>query len=170
MQNVLGTMQQFEQQVGRLDERARNQLQVRLELQADCYAGVWAFFAQKRNRLEPGDLEEGMRAAAAVGDDMIMKRTQGRVVPDAFTHGSAEQRVRWFRKGLASGNPQSCDTFSGAALTARPGGRSAPRHAAAASCAASTPARRARLPPDRVRHEGASWLRCRSCSRRISGS
>ncbi|HEX4884290.1 MAG TPA: neutral zinc metallopeptidase, partial [Casimicrobiaceae bacterium] len=112
VQNLLGTMQQFDSQMGRLDPRARNQMQVRLELQADCYAGVWGYFAQKRNRLEPGDLEEGMRAAAAVGDDMIMKRTQGYVVPDAFTHGSAEQRVRWFRKGLSSGDPRQCDTFS----------------------------------------------------------
>jgi predicted metalloprotease len=112
VQNALGTMRQFDQQAGRLDARSRNQLQVRLELQADCYAGVWGHFAQKRNRLEPGDLEEGMRAAAAVGDDMMMKRSQGYVVPDAFTHGSSEQRVRWFRKGLATGDPRQCDTFS----------------------------------------------------------
>lgn len=112
VQNALGTMQQFDRQAARLDERSRNQMQIRLELQADCYAGVWGYFAQKRNLLEPGDLEEGLRAAAAVGDDMIMKRTQGYVVPDAFTHGSAEQRVRWFRKGLTSGDPRQCDTFS----------------------------------------------------------
>lgn len=112
VQNVLGTMQQFDQQVRRLDERSRNLMQVRLELQADCYAGVWGHFAQKRGLLEPGDIEEGLRAASAVGDDMIMKRTQGYVVPDAFTHGAAEQRVRWFRKGLATGDPRQCDTFS----------------------------------------------------------
>jgi predicted metalloprotease len=109
VQNVLGTMRQFNAQMERLDERRRNQLQVRLELQADCYAGVWGHFAQKRNLLEPGDLEEGLRAAAAVGDDQIMKRTQGYVVPDAFTHGSAEQRVTWFRRGLQSGDPRQCD-------------------------------------------------------------
>ncbi len=112
VQNVLGTMKQFDAQASRMDERRRNQSQVRLELQADCYAGVWGYFAQKRNLLEPGDLEEGLRAAAAVGDDQIMKRTQGYVVPDAFTHGSAEQRMRWFRRGMESGDPRQCDTFS----------------------------------------------------------
>jgi uncharacterized protein len=112
VQNVLGTMKQFDAQASRVDERRRNQLQVRLELQADCYAGVWGHFARKRNLLEPGDLEEGLRAAAAVGDDQIMKRTQGYVVPDAFTHGSADQRMRWFRRGMESGDPRQCDTFS----------------------------------------------------------
>jgi hypothetical protein len=112
VQHVLGTMEQFDRQVSRLDARSRNQMQIRLELQADCYAGVWGFFAQKRGLLEPGDLEEGLRAASAVGDDMIMKRTQGYVVPDAMTHGTAEQRQRWFRKGLATGDPRQCDTFS----------------------------------------------------------
>ena len=112
VQNVLGTMQQFDAQASRMDERRRNQLQVRLELQADCYAGVWGHFAQKRNLLDPGDVEEGLRAAAAVGDDQIMKRTQGYVVPDAFTHGSADQRMRWFRRGLESGDPRQCDTFA----------------------------------------------------------
>ena len=112
VQNLLGTMGQFNNQAQRLDERRRNQLAVRLELQADCYAGVWGHFANRRNLLEAGDLEEGLRAAAAVGDDQIMKRTQGYVVPDAFTHGSAEQRTRWFRRGLESGDPRQCDTFS----------------------------------------------------------
>jgi predicted metalloprotease len=112
VQNVLGTMRQFDAQVSRMDERRRNQMQVRLELQADCYAGVWGYFAHKRGLLEPGDVEEGLRAAAAVGDDQIMKRTQGYVVPEAFTHGSAEQRMRWFRRGLESGDPRQCDTFS----------------------------------------------------------
>ena len=112
VQNVLGTMQQFDRQAARMDERRRNQMQVRLELQADCYAGVWGHFAQKRNLLDPGDIEEGLRAAAAVGDDQIMKRTQGYVVPDAFTHGSAEQRMRWFRQGLQTGDPRQCDTFA----------------------------------------------------------
>lgn len=94
------------------DQGEANRWQVAMELQADCYAGVWGHFAQKRNLLEPGDLEEGLRAAAAVGDDTIMKRTQGYVVPDAMNHGTAEQRMRWFRTGLASGDPRSCDTFS----------------------------------------------------------
>ncbi|MEO5764402.1 MAG: neutral zinc metallopeptidase [Casimicrobiaceae bacterium] len=111
VQNLLGTMRQFDAQSQRMDERSRKALSVRLELQADCYAGVWGFFAQKRNLLEPGDLEEGMRAAAAVGDDQIQKRTQGYVVPDGFTHGSAQQRQRWFKVGLDSGDPRSCNTF-----------------------------------------------------------
>jgi len=111
VQNQLGTMGQFDAQMQRLDERGRNAMSVRLELQADCYAGVWGFFAQKRNLLEPGDLEEGMRAAAAVGDDQIQKRTQGYVVPEGFTHGSAQQRQRWFKTGLDSGDLRSCNTF-----------------------------------------------------------
>jgi predicted metalloprotease len=112
VQNQLGIMARFDQQASRLDERRRNQLAIRLELQADCYAGVWGYFANRRNLLEPGDLEEGMRAAAAVGDDQIMQRTQGYVVPEAFTHGSAEQRMHWFRRGLSTGDPRQCDTFS----------------------------------------------------------
>ena len=111
VQNLLGTMRQFDAQSQRMDERSRNALSVRLELQADCYAGVWGFYAQKRNLLEPGDLEEGMRAAAAVGDDQIQKRTQGYVVPEGFTHGTAQQRQRWFKTGLDSGDPRSCNTI-----------------------------------------------------------
>lgn len=111
VQNLTGTMQKFEQQMQRLDARGRNALSVNLELQADCYAGVWGFFAQKRNKLEPGDVEQGLRAAAAVGDDEIQKHTQGVVRPESFTHGSAEQRVRWFKTGLASGDMRSCNTF-----------------------------------------------------------
>jgi predicted metalloprotease len=111
IQNVLGTMRTFDKQTQGMDERRRNAASIRLELQADCYAGVWGHFAQRRNLLEPGDIEEGMRAAAAVGDDTIMKRTQGYVVPDAMNHGTAEQRMRWFKVGLASGDPRKCDTF-----------------------------------------------------------
>ena len=112
VQNMTGTMRRFDSEAQRLDERRRNALSIRLELQADCYAGVWGHFAQRRNLLEPGDLEEGLRAAGAVGDDTIMKRTQGYVVPDAMNHGTADQRMRWFRVGLASGDPRKCDTFS----------------------------------------------------------
>lgn len=116
VQTLLGTSQkvsQYRQQVGR--EQA-NQLSVLVELQADCYAGVWANNAVSAGRvkLEPGDLEEGLRAAAAVGDDTIQRRSQGRVVPESFTHGSAEQRVSWFRRGLEAGDAKNCDTFAAA--------------------------------------------------------
>jgi hypothetical protein len=111
VQNLLGTMQQFDAQSRRMDTRSRNDMSVRLELQADCYAGVWGFFAQKRNLLESGDLEEGLRAAAAVGDDQIQKRTQGYAVPESFTHGSAQQRMRWFKVGFDSGDLRKCNTF-----------------------------------------------------------
>ncbi len=90
-----------------------NKIQVRMELQADCLSGVWANLNdQLNNRLEPGDIEEGLNAANAIGDDMIQKRQQGYVVPDAFTHGTAAQRVRWFRTGYKSGRMDSCDTFN----------------------------------------------------------
>jgi len=112
VQNVLGTMRKFDSLAQRVGQGDRNALQVRLELQADCYAGVWGRFALERKLLEPGDLEEGLRAAAAVGDDQIMKRTQGYVVPDAFTHGSAQQRMYWFKRGLDTGDPRRCDTFT----------------------------------------------------------
>jgi uncharacterized protein len=94
-----------------------NALSVRMELQADCYAGVWAHNADRsRQLLEPGDVEEGLRAASAIGDDRIQKQTRGHVVPDAFTHGSSEQRMRWFNRGLETGDPQACDTFAAAQL------------------------------------------------------
>jgi predicted metalloprotease len=112
VQNQLGTMEKFEQTASRGDPRQRNALSVRLELQADCYAGVWGFYAAKRNLLEPGDVEEGLRAAAAVGDDTLQKQSRGYVVPDAFTHGSAAQRTRWFKQGMSTGDPRSCNTFS----------------------------------------------------------
>ncbi len=88
-----------------------NRLSVALELQADCYAGVWANFAQKQGRVEAGDTEEAIRAAAAVGDDMIQKRTQGYVIPDSFTHGSAQQRMQYFATGFKSGDMRQCQTF-----------------------------------------------------------
>ena len=112
VQNLMGIMGQFDRQAQRTDARGRNAMSVRLELQADCFAGIWGHFAQKRNLLEPGDIEEGLRAAAAVGDDRIQHATQGPVVPESFTHGSAEQRMRWFRKGLDSGDVRQCDTFA----------------------------------------------------------
>jgi predicted metalloprotease len=92
-------------------ERQANALSVRQELQADCYAGVWGHYAARRGLLEPGDAEEGLKAAAAIGDDRLQRQAQGRVVPESFTHGSSEERVRWLRRGLDSGNVEACDTF-----------------------------------------------------------
>ena len=92
-----------------MDSASRNAMSVRLELQADCFAGVWGHYVQGLNKLDPGDIDEGLRAAAAVGDDTIQKRTRGYVVPDAFTHGSSEQRTRWFRTGFDSGNIRACN-------------------------------------------------------------
>ena len=112
VQNLLGTMRKFEAQMQRSDEQTANALSVRLELQADCYAGVWGFYAQKRSLIDASDVESGLRAAAAVGDDQIQKRTRGYVVPESFTHGSAEQRSRWFRTGLQSGDLRDCNTFA----------------------------------------------------------
>ena len=90
---------------------------VRLELQADCYAGVWAHHAQARHQwLEPGDIEEALATATAIGDDTLQQRSQGQVVPDAFSHGTSAQRVRWFRRGFDSGRMDACDTFAAAAL------------------------------------------------------
>ena len=110
---VADKVQALKQQAMQRGDQARaNALQVRMELQADCLAGVWASLNdQVKNRLQPGDVESGLNAAAQIGDDTLQKRTQGRVVPEAFTHGSAQQRVRWFRRGLETGKTQSCDTF-----------------------------------------------------------
>jgi predicted metalloprotease len=92
-------------------ERQANAVSVRMELQADCYAGVWGHYAAQRGLLEPGDAEEGLRAAAAIGDDRLQQETQGRVVPESFTHGTSEQRVSWLRRGLDSGKVEACNTF-----------------------------------------------------------
>jgi predicted metalloprotease len=112
VQNLTGTMRKVDQAMQHQDARGRNALSVRLELQADCYAGVWGYFANKRGVLDPGDLESGFKAASAVGDDQIQKRTQGYVVPESFTHGSAEQRQHWLKVGLESGDMRKCDTFA----------------------------------------------------------
>jgi predicted metalloprotease len=112
VQNVLGIMSKFDQQSQKSDARGRNALSVRLELQADCFAGVWGSSAKRRNLLDPGDIDEGLRAAAAVGDDRIQKQARGTVVPESFTHGSSEQRERWFRIGLDSGDIRNCNTFA----------------------------------------------------------
>jgi predicted metalloprotease len=107
VQKLMGTTDKVAARQGRPDY---NEWSVRLELQADFYAGVWAHHSRKY--LEHGDIEEAMRAANAIGDDMIQKKTQGRVTPKAFTHGTAEQRMRWFKKGLDSGRIEEGDTFS----------------------------------------------------------
>jgi uncharacterized protein len=112
VQNLTGTMRQFDAARQRMGDRGSNALSVRLELQADCYAGVWGYYAQKRGLLDPGDLEEGLAAAAAVGDDRIQKQAQGYVVPDSFTHGSGAQRQYWFKVGFQSGDMRKCDTFN----------------------------------------------------------
>lgn len=112
VQNLLGISDQVEARRRQASEKQANALLVRLELQADFLAGVWAHHAQRaRALLEPGDLEEGLRAAAAVGDDRLQKQSQGYVVPDAFTHGTSEQRVRWFRRGYETGDLSQGDTF-----------------------------------------------------------
>ena len=113
VQNLLGISEQVQSQRGRLSEKEYNQLSVRLELQADFFAGLWAHHAQdKFNILQEGDIEEALNAANAIGDDRLQKRSQGYVVPDAFTHGTSAQRVRWFRKGFESGKLEAGDTFN----------------------------------------------------------
>ncbi|MBA3340874.1 MAG: zinc metallopeptidase [Gemmatimonadaceae bacterium] len=112
VQHLVGTDAEM-RQAQQSNPGQANELSVRLELQADCYAGVWAHSTQKRNLLSEGDVEEALTAASAVGDDRIQERTTGRVNVDAFTHGSAAQRTQWFRRGFQSGDPRQCDTFRG---------------------------------------------------------
>jgi predicted metalloprotease len=117
VQKQLGIAEKVEELKERSSERDANALQVMMELQADCLAGVWANLNdQVKNRLESGDIDEALNAASQIGDDMIQKRQQGYVVPYAFTHGSAAQRVRWFKRGFQSGEMQSCDTFNADSL------------------------------------------------------
>lgn len=117
VQNLLGVSKQMQAMRSRVSEQEYNQLSVRLELQADYYAGVWAnHAARSRGILEPGDIEEALRAASAIGDDRLQMEGQGYVVPDSFTHGSSEQRVRWFRLGYETGDMTKGDTFSARAL------------------------------------------------------
>lgn len=118
IQHLMGTSEQVQRaRQSARSEAEGNQYSVRLELQADCYAGVWAHHADGANRiLEPGDVEEAMTAAAAIGDDALQKQAQGYAVPDSFTHGTSQQRMRWFNQGLTSGDVRKCDTFNVAAL------------------------------------------------------
>ena len=112
VQTVTGTSSQVSAARQRAGQAEANALSVRQELQADCYAGIWGHYASRRGLLEPGDTEEGLRAAAAIGDDRLQQQGQGYVVPESFTHGSSEERVRWFRRGLETGRLEACDTFS----------------------------------------------------------
>ncbi|MGZ8431932.1 MAG: KPN_02809 family neutral zinc metallopeptidase [Candidatus Deferrimicrobiaceae bacterium] len=115
VQNLLGISEKVQNARARLSEAEGNRLSVRLELQADCLAGVWAHHANRaRNILEAGDVEEALGAASAIGDDRLQKRTRGFVVPDTFTHGTSEQRVRWFQTGIESGDMNRCNTLQGA--------------------------------------------------------
>jgi uncharacterized protein len=113
VQNLLGTMDKVNSFQQRAAQTQANRASVALELQADCYAGIWANFAQKQGLLEAGDIEEALRAAAAVGDDSIQKRAQGYVVPDSFTHGSSAERAQWFTRGFQTGDMRQCNTFGG---------------------------------------------------------
>ena len=111
VQNLLGTLTQVHRLQSRASRAEANQLSVKLELQADCYAGVWASQAVKSGLFERGDIEKAFNAAESVGDDRLQKRSQGYVVPDSFTHGTSAQRLQWFKVGLTSGNPAQCNTF-----------------------------------------------------------
>ena len=115
-----------------MSETEANAYSVRVELQADCYAGVWAAYESQKGLLDPGDIEEALNAASKIGDDTLQKRSQGFAVPDSFTHGSSAQRVKWFRTGQQSGDPAACDTFNAAGRCdgrrGRPAGSAGDRH------------------------------------------
>lgn len=113
IQKIMGITDKMQQLRGQLSEKEYNKMSVRLELQADFLAGVWAFHSQQMNHMmEEGDLEEALNAAFAIGDDRLQKQSSGRVVPDSFTHGTSEQRVRWFKKGFDTGDLEQGDTFN----------------------------------------------------------
>jgi uncharacterized protein len=114
VQKLTGTFRRLE--AARGGAQGASGVSVRMELQADCYAGVWGHYAGMMKELEPGDLEEALNAASAIGDDRLQQQTQGRVVPESFTHGTSAQRTSWFKRGFDSGRPQDCDTFSAASL------------------------------------------------------
>ena len=113
VQNLLGILPKFNQARQRMSEADANRMSVRVELQADCFAGVWGQHTQQKGILDSGDLEEALNAAQQIGDDTLQKETQGYVVPDSFNHGTSAQRVRWFKRGFDSGDMKACDTFSG---------------------------------------------------------
>jgi uncharacterized protein len=112
LQNLMGITGKVDAMRGKVSQQQMNALSVRVELQADCLAGVWAHHSQRgKGWLEKGDIEEGLNAAAQIGDDTLQKASTGRVVPESFTHGSAQQRMTWFKRGLDTGNINACDTF-----------------------------------------------------------
>jgi len=113
VQNLLGTMSKFNQARQRMSEADANKMSVRVELQADCYAGVWGKYTEQKGILEQGDLQEALNAAQQIGDDTLQKRSQGYVVPESFNHGTSAQRMRWFKRGFDTGDMKACDTFSG---------------------------------------------------------
>ncbi|WP_338507561.1 neutral zinc metallopeptidase [Erwinia aphidicola] len=113
VQHLLGIEQKVRQMQQGASQTQVNQLSVKMELQADCFAGVWGHYMQQQNVLETGDLESALNAARAIGDDRLQQRGQGRVVPDSFTHGTSQQRYTWFKKGFDGGNPGQCNTFAG---------------------------------------------------------
>ncbi|MBY5521110.1 neutral zinc metallopeptidase [Rhizobium leguminosarum] len=113
VQNLLGILPKFNQARQRMSEADANKMSVRVELQADCFAGIWGKYTQQKGLLESGDLEEALNAAQQIGDDSLQKRSQGYVVPESFNHGTSEQRARWFKRGFDSGQLSACDTFSG---------------------------------------------------------
>ncbi|NRQ14713.1 KPN_02809 family neutral zinc metallopeptidase [Ensifer sesbaniae] len=114
VQNLIGVLPKFNQMRQSMSETEANQMSVRVELQADCFAGVWGKYTDQKGLLETGDLEEALNAATQIGDDTLQKRMQGYVVPESFNHGTSEQRMRWFKRGFDSGKMSACDTFSGA--------------------------------------------------------
>lgn len=113
VQNLTGILPKFNQARQSMSEVEANQMSVRVELQADCFAGIWGKYTQQKGLLEAGDLEEALNAARQIGDDTLQKRSQGYVVPDSFNHGTSAQRMKWFKRGFDSGKVASCDTFSG---------------------------------------------------------
>jgi predicted metalloprotease len=116
VQNLMGISEAVQRKRARVSEVEANQLSVMTELQADCYAGVWAHHVKARGTLDPGDVEEALAAATAIGDDTLQRQARGTVVPESFTHGTSQQRVRWFKQGMTTGKMESCNTFTGGAL------------------------------------------------------
>ena len=112
MQNLTGVLPEFNRMRQQMSQAEANRMSTRVELQADCFAGIWAHYTAQKGLLEDGDLEEALNAAHQIGDDTLQRRTQGYVVPESFNHGTSEQRMTWFANGLRNGRLQDCDTFN----------------------------------------------------------